>query len=470
MTRHSPSICFPSVFTSVFIPLPNDQQRGSYKPLHFNSLHVEISDSSLSPASLCWLELLFPGGVAPVSGWPEEPALLPADRAALLLLGCAVLGRAGCLVACFSLSLLVGALGRVIGQDGWKSLCLGYLEKSLLGILTEVLSKDTWKSHGGTNSLSGMAVGFISFRNLSLAAFAILRGGKRGFPVVKEVKREAFVGSHKASAKVLLSSCALRLCAAAAAEMTGSWKCCWSWNSLRAAISSAWPWDCQSTQRKTELVLPESPSNTERLVCRASQAVGSRAFGPTNPLVAASSGELALASAGLAIETAGWDGGAGTEWVSELETGNDALHHLCDRKEVSKYWPLLSPNIGLSCKTSHIHLYFRHHSTAFSDFILFVEETGTGWERSSKEQWSVEWVQRFQVWSKAARRQLFWSRSAPQTAWFGGRLTWPDPLLPLMLGTGTWEEASDYFIAGFRATSGAVLSMMPLRRVSLCFD
>lgn len=74
------------------------------------------------------------------------------------------------------------------------------------------------------------------------------------------------------------------------------------------------------------------------------------------------------------------------------------------------------------------------------------------------------------MWSKAARRQLFWSRSAPQTAWFGGRLTWPDPLLPLMLGTGTWEEASDYFIAGFRATSGAVLSMMPLRRVSLCFD
>lgn len=72
--------------------------------------------------------------------------------------------------------------------------------------------------------------------------------------------------------------------------------------------------------------------------------------------------------------------------------------------------------------------------------------------------------------------QLFWSRTAPQTAWFGGRLTWltssplPDPLLPLMLGTGTWEEASDYFIAGFRATSGAVLSMLPLRRVSLCFD
>lgn len=39
--------------------------------------------------------------------------------------------------------------------------------------------------------------------------------------MVKEVKREAFVGSQKASAKMLLSSCALRLCAAAA-EMTGS--------------------------------------------------------------------------------------------------------------------------------------------------------------------------------------------------------------------------------------------------------
>lgn len=72
--------------------------------------------------------------------------------------------------------------------------------------------------------------------------------------------------------------------------------------------------------------------------------------------------------------------------------------------------------------------------------------------------------------------QLFWSRAAPQTAWFGGRLTCvtfsplPDPLLPLMLSTGTWEEASDYFIAEFRATSGTVLSRMPLRRVSLCFD
>lgn len=42
--------------------------------------------------------------------------------------------------------------------------------------------------------------------------------------MVKEVKREAFVGSHKASAKILFSSGALRLCAAAAAaaETTGS--------------------------------------------------------------------------------------------------------------------------------------------------------------------------------------------------------------------------------------------------------
>lgn len=39
-----------------------------------------------------------------------------------------------------------------------------------------------------------------------------------------------------------------------------------------------------------------------------------------------------------------------------------------------------------------------------------------------------------------------------------------------MLGAGTWEEASDYFIAGFRAASGAVLSNVALGRVSLCFD
>lgn len=37
---------------------------------------------------------------------------------------------------------------------------------------------------------------------------------------MKEVEREAFLGSHKASAKMLLSSCALRLRAAAADETT----------------------------------------------------------------------------------------------------------------------------------------------------------------------------------------------------------------------------------------------------------
>lgn len=39
--------------------------------------------------------------------------------------------------------------------------------------------------------------------------------------MVKEVKREASVRSHEASAKMLLFSCVLRLCAAAA-ETTGS--------------------------------------------------------------------------------------------------------------------------------------------------------------------------------------------------------------------------------------------------------
>lgn len=46
----------------------------------------------------------------------------------------------------------------------------------------------------------------------------------------------------------------------------------------------------------------------------------------------------------------------------------------------------------------------------------------------------------------------------------------PGLLLPLMLGAGTWEEASDYFIAGFRAAFGAILSNVVLGRVSLCFD
>lgn len=154
------------------------------------------------------LNSLFPGGVAPVGSTSVT----------------------GSLVACFSLSLLVGAFGRV----SWK-----VKEKSLLGIVREVPRKDAWKSPVVTNPwsyLSGMDVGFISFRNLSHAAFAVLWGRKWGFSVVKEVKREAFVGSQKASAKMLLSSCALRLCAAAA-ETTGSWKCCWSCNSLRAAIS-----------------------------------------------------------------------------------------------------------------------------------------------------------------------------------------------------------------------------------------
>lgn len=89
-------------------------------------------------------------------------------------------------------------------------------------------------------------------------------------------------------------------------------------------------------------------------------------------------------------------------------------------------------------------------------------------------------MQKSKVWSKAARSNctgavvLEQNCSPDSLVW--GRLTWitssplPDPLLPLMLGTGTWQEASDYFIAEFRAASGAVLSTMPLRGVSLCFD
>lgn len=73
---------------------------------------------------------------------------------------------------------------------------------------------------------------------------------------------------------------------------------------------------------------------------------------------------------------------------------------------------------------------------------------------------------------------LFWSRTSPQNKLVWGRLPHGPgcpppplgPLPPLMLGAGTWKEASDYFIAGFRAASGAVLSNVALGRVSLCFD
>lgn len=76
-----------------------------------------------------------------------------------------------------------------------------------------------------------MGVGFASFRNTLVTVVAILRGEKWGFPVVKEVEKEASLGSHSASAKMLLSICALRLHAAAVAETPGLWKCSWSYNS-----------------------------------------------------------------------------------------------------------------------------------------------------------------------------------------------------------------------------------------------
>jgi len=75
-------------------------------------------------------------------------------------------------------------------------------------------------------------------------------------------------------------------------------------------------------------------------------------------------------------------------------------------------------------------------------------------------------------------RALFGSRTAPQNSLGWGQTatgTWlvsfplPGPLCPLMLGAGTWKEDSDYFIAGFRAASGAVLRNVALGRVSLCF-
>lgn len=72
--------------------------------------------------------------------------------------------------------------------------------------------------------------------------------------------------------------------------------------------------------------------------------------------------------------------------------------------------------------------------------------------------WSRTAPQNSQVWEETAART--WLASSPQ----------PVPLPPLIFGAGTWEEASDYFIAGLRAASGAVLSNVALGRVSLCFD
>lgn len=44
------------------------------------------------------------------------------------------------------------------------------------------------------------------------------------------------------------------------------------------------------------------------------------------------------------------------------------------------------------------------------------------------------------------------------------------PLCPAVLCALTCEVAFDYFIAWFRAASGAVLSNVSFGRVSLCFD
>lgn len=54
-------------------------------------------------------------------------------------------------------------------------------------------------------------------------------------------------------------------------------------------------------QRKTKLVLLESPSDTERMICKTSQAVGSGMF---EPVIAASSGELLLPEMALTSSVA----------------------------------------------------------------------------------------------------------------------------------------------------------------------
>lgn len=58
-TKQGPSICFPFVFTTVFIRLQNDQQINGYQPLYLNSPYMEISDSSLNLEGLNCLTWTF---------------------------------------------------------------------------------------------------------------------------------------------------------------------------------------------------------------------------------------------------------------------------------------------------------------------------------------------------------------------------------------------------------------------------
>lgn len=120
------------------------------------------------------------------------------------------------------------------------------------------------------------------FRNTSVTTHAVLGGGTGGFPVVKEVGREAFLRTHKESAKMLLSSFALKLHTTTADQRTGSWECSPSHNSYRAACSRACSWLCASTPTKSKLAVLQIPPNTEGYLwsCPGSQVCSTSTYRP----------------------------------------------------------------------------------------------------------------------------------------------------------------------------------------------
>lgn len=135
---------------------------------------MEIRGSSLNPAGLRWLELLFPGSVAHgrQHRCHRSQRSLPCCRLTRAF-SCWVVGsckgqrRQGELPGgpnCSSPSPLVGMLGRALVGDAQKSPRWGCSEKSLRN---QSLKLFIWNG-----------CWFSSFRNISVTTFAILRGGK----------------------------------------------------------------------------------------------------------------------------------------------------------------------------------------------------------------------------------------------------------------------------------------------------
>lgn len=139
-------------------------------------------------------------------------------------------------------------------------------------------------------------------------------------------------------------------------------------------LSSAWPWGCKSTQRKSKLVLLESPSNTERLICSQARQSDLGCLDLQTPHCC----KLWRTGSCLSwLSTVAWPFKLLDEMeVQELSKCQSWKLEMmlciweCYREGVSKCWPFQQ-------NFSYLFILL-HHSTAFSDSVLFVEETGTG--------------------------------------------------------------------------------------------